>query len=72
MRVGPVRVTIHNERAVALVDIRRIRRIRSPLLHQKSNEFRNSKACKPSPFPLPQKKTLQAPHSHVTDKKLLR
>ena len=44
MRVGPVRVTIFNERAVAQVDIRKI-----ALSHQKPNEFTNSKACKPSP-----------------------
>ena len=67
MRVGPVRVAIYNKRAVAQVDIRK-----SPLSHQKPNEFTNSKACKPSPSPPPQNKTLQAPHSHVTDKNPLR
>ena len=54
MRVGPVRVTICNERAVAQVEIRKISH------------------ASPPPFPPPppsQKKTLQAPHSHVTDKK---
>ena len=71
MRVGPVRITIYNERAVAQAEIRK-NSANSPLSHQKPNEFMNSKACKPSPSPPPQKKTLQAPHSHITDKKLLR
>ena len=62
MRVGPVRVTIYNERAVAQVDIRKIQRI---ILSGARNQTN-------SPPPAPQKKkTLQAPHSHITDKKLL-
>ena len=48
MRVGPVRVTIYNERAVAQAEIRK-NSVNSPLSHQKPNEFTNSKACKPSP-----------------------
>ena len=50
MRVGPVRVTIYNERAVAQAEIRK-NSANSPLSHQKPNEFMNSKACKPSPSP---------------------
>ena len=70
VRVGPVRVTIYNERAVAQVDVRKIPRI---LLFRTRNQT-NSRILKhasPS-LPSPQKKTLQAPHSRITDKKLLR
>ena len=67
MRVGPVRITIYNEKAVAQVDIRKIPRI---LLFCTRNQT-NSRILKHA-SPPPQKNTLQAPHSHVTDKKLLR
>ena len=67
MRVGPVRVTIYIERAVAQVDIRKIPRI---LLFRTRNQT-NSRVLRHA-SPPPQKKNLQAPHSHITDKKLLR
>ena len=67
VRVGPVRVTIYNERAVAQVDVRKIPRI---LLFRTRNQT-NSRILKHA-SPPPQKKTLQVPHSHITDKKLLR
>ena len=67
MRVGPVRVTVYNERAVAQVDIRKIPRI---LLFRTRNQT-NSRILKHA-SPPPQRKTLQPPHSHVTDKELLR
>ena len=55
MRVGPVRVTVYNERAVAQVDIRKIQRI---LLFRARNQT-NSRILKhvspPPPLPLRRK-----------------
>ena len=59
MRLGPVRVTIYNDRAVAQV-------AQEKFLFRTRNQT-NSRILKHA-SPPPQKKTLQAPHSHITDK----
>ena len=51
MRVGPVRVTVYNERAVAQVDIRKIPRV---LLFRTRNQT-NSRILKQEALPLRRK-----------------
>ena len=51
MRVGPVRITIYNERAVAQVDIRKILRI--PLFWSETKQIHEFWSMQALPLPFP-------------------